>query len=106
MCLKNNPKITIMKRSNLVLSIAACLLLAATVFQSCKKDGDDYTTDCNDLDYSGCIECKVTYTADSSETTSICRVDYNSTEDFKAETCAGLAYFNGIGFTAKCRNQD
>lgn len=94
-----------MKRSNLVLTIATCLLVAAMVFQSCKKD-DNYTTNCNDLDYTGCIECELTISADSVETTTLCRSDYNSEADFKNETCAGFTLANTFGYDARCRNRD
>lgn len=95
-----------MKRSNLVMTIATSLLVAATVFQSCKKDDDSFTTNCNDLDYSGCIECQVVVSADSTESTTLCRSDYNTESEFKDETCAGFAIATALGYDGKCRNID
>lgn len=81
------------------------MMVFALSFQSCKKE-DKYTTDCNDLDYSGCIECKVAITSDSTETSQICRSDYNSESEFKDDVCANFDLAVAFGIDAKCKNLD
>lgn len=81
------------------------MMVFALSFQSCTKE-EKYTTDCNDLDYSGCIECRVEISSDSTETSQICRSDYNSESEFKDEVCAGFAVATVVGYNAKCKNLD
>lgn len=95
-----------MKRTILVLSLTACLLTAVVVFQSFRKKDNDYTSDCNKLDYSGCIECKFEQRPDSVELVYYCRSDYNTIEEFKEETCRTLYIIGAMYYKARCRNQD